>query len=57
MCYAPLQDLAFATVDDSVWDDKYAELYGTLDFGASSAQVRMASLHEALVTSAVPVIL
>ncbi len=34
-----MQDLAFATVDDSVWETKYADLYGTLDFGASSAQV------------------
>ena len=52
MCHAPLQGLAFATVDDSVWEDKYAELYGTLDFGASSAQVRMAYSHKALVTFA-----
>ena len=35
-----LQDLAFATVDDGVWETKYEDLYGTLDFGASSAQVR-----------------
>ena len=34
-----MQNLAFATVDDGVWDQKYADQYGTLDFGASSAQV------------------
>ena len=34
-----MQNLAFATVDDGVWDEKYADQYGTLDFGASSAQV------------------
>ena len=33
------QNLAFATVDDGVWEEKYADQYGTLDFGASSAQV------------------
>lgn len=33
-----MQESPFATVDDSVWDEKYADRYGSLDFGISSEQ-------------------
>ncbi len=36
MCGA--QGSPFATIDDSVWDEKYSERYGVLDFGVSSLQ-------------------
>ncbi|CAL5225273.1 g8068 [Coccomyxa viridis] len=40
------RDLAFATVDDGVWETKYEDLYGTLDFGASSAQGPRESMED-----------
>lgn len=33
-----MQDVVFQTIDENVWDDKYADKFGTLPYGISMKQ-------------------
>ncbi len=41
-----IQDSPFATIDDSVWDEKYSDRFGQLDFGVSSLQGPRESMED-----------
>ena len=42
----PQEQLAFQAIDDNVWDSKYSERYGELDFGVSSEQGPRESMED-----------
>ena len=46
MSGTPQEQLAFQTIDDNVWDSKYSERYGELDFGVSSEQGPRESMED-----------
>jgi hypothetical protein len=41
-----VQDSPFATIDDSIWDEKYSDTFGVLDFGVSSLQGPRESMED-----------
>ncbi|KAK9916403.1 hypothetical protein WJX75_002189 [Coccomyxa subellipsoidea] len=40
------KDSPFATIDDSIWDEKYSDTFGVLDFGVSSLQGPRESMED-----------